>query len=269
MVLHEWALHADDDPEDLATVKMANPLAAVTVDDLRDKRLSPSTTLSHWRRFVCNLASRPEGAAIGEQEWQAVEVAGTVEPGRPCDLGLDIGWTIDATALVPLFTVPEGHLLGAPTILVPPRNGLSLRPEQVHAAIETLNDLHPIGRVVMDPSAGGQLIAAWIEDNLGLPVVAHSQKPDPMAEAAGRFLEAIRERRLWHVRDADLTRHVLNAAAKALPDGRFRFVRPVEARTSLDLTPQREIDALIASVIVYAVAASEPGHDGYPLMELI
>lgn len=267
MILHDYALQADDDCEDLGLVARANPFSGVTVEKLRRKRASPSMTVGHWRRFVCNVATRTEGAAVGEGEWLAAEVEDPGLAGRRCDVGLDLGWKWDATALVPLFAAEWGWLFGKSRVITPPRDGNSLNPEEIMREFELLHNETPIDRVVMDPSAGGEQIAGWLEDTLGVQVVSHSQKTTPMALAAGRFMETLRNGSQKHVRDADFTRHVLNGVAYELPDGTFKFMRPVSSRTSNDEAPRREIDALIAGSMVLstAMAASYTG----PLMEIL
>src|SRR4051812_2501575 len=67
--MHEWALRADDDPDDLELVKQANPLAQITLEELRMRRDSPSTQRWQWQRFTCNLRSKGEDAAIQPEEW--------------------------------------------------------------------------------------------------------------------------------------------------------------------------------------------------------
>lgn len=120
----------------------------------------------------------------------------------------------------------------------------------------------------MDPSAGGEQIAGWLEDELGVEVVAHSQKNAPMSLAAARFMETLRDGTQKHVQDGDFTRHVLNAVAYEMPDGTFKFVRPSSSRTSTDEAPRREIDALIAAAMVLSTAIGAGSYDG-PLLELI
>jgi phage terminase large subunit-like protein len=268
MILHDWSLRADDDCEDLELVKRCNPLSAVTVEALAAKRASPSMTVAHWRRFTCNLATRADEAAVGEAEWMAAALDFTPEQGRSCNVGLDIGWKKDATAIVPLFSIEGGYVLGAPSILNPPRDGSSLRPEQIYAALEAVHARNPIERAIFDPSAGGELIAGWLEETLGVRVVEHSQKAEAMAVAAERFLEGLRSGALKHAGDPDLTRHVLNGVTKELPGGKVRFVRPHESRSSTGLNPLREIDALIAACMVYSVASSEVRYSG-PLLQVI
>ena len=58
-------------------------------------------------------------------------------------------------------------------------------------AFESLHAQTPIQRVVMDPSAGGEQLAGWLEDTLDVEVVSHSQKNAPMTLAAARFMESL------------------------------------------------------------------------------
>lgn len=256
MVLHDFGLRDGDDPENLTVVKQANPFSGVTKPVLKRKRQAPSMTAAHWRRFVCNLATRTEAAAITESEWNDRETNWRPPPRAGCDVGLDLGWRWDTTAIVPLFEAPFGHLLGQSVVIRPPRDGSSLRPEAIHDAFEALNDEHPIGRVVMDPAAGEE-IAAWLERELDVEVVEHSQKTEPMADAALKFMEGLRNDVLRHVHDPELTRHALNAAVMPLSDGSFKFVRPRQSRTTpAEEQDRRVIDALIAAAIVYRVAAA-------------
>lgn len=268
MVLHDFALKVDDDTDDMALVARANPFSGVTEAKLKRKRASPSMTPNHWSRFVCNLATRTEGAAVGEQEWLEAEVPDPGLEGRPCEVGVDFGWKQDATALIPLFETEDGWLFGKSRVIVPPRNGNSLDPERVMAEFRALHKETPIKRVVMDPSAGGEQLHFELERELGAEVVSHSQKPQPMSLAAGRFMETLREGTQKHIHDPDFTRHVLNAIARELPDGTFRFDRPHESRSSSTETPRREIDALIAAAMVLSTAVGAGSHEG-PLLELI
>lgn len=268
MVLHDHALKVDDDTHDLELVAQANPFSGVTVQKLARKLASPSMTAGHWARFVCNVATRTEGAAVGEAEWLAAETDQVIKPGTPCDVGLDLGWKWDATALVPLFSSGDGWLFGKSRVIDPPRDGNSLDPERVMDEFRALHAETPIQRVVMDPSAGGEQLHFELERELGVQVVSHGQKSRPMALAAGRFMETLREGTQKHVQDPDFTRHVLNAVAYELPDGTLKFVRPSSSRSSADETPRREIDALIAASMVLSAAIGNASYDG-PLLEML
>lgn len=268
MILHDFALRAEDDPEDMALVARANPFSGVTEAKLRRKRDSPSMTAGHWNRYVCNRATRTEGAAVGEAEWLSAEVPDPGLRGRPCEVGVDLGWKWDATAIIPLFSVADGWLYGRSRIITPPRDGNSLNPEVIKAAFREIHMETPIKRAVLDLSAGGEELAAWLEEELGVEVVAHSQKTAPMALAAGRFMETLRDGTQKHIQDPDFTRHVLNAVARELPDGTFKFERPVSSRSSQDEAPRREIDGIIGGAMVLSTAIGSASYDG-PLLEIL
>jgi phage terminase large subunit-like protein len=136
IALHEYAVPEGGDIEDMTVVKLANPFSGLTVEDLTAKRGSPTMTPQHWSRFVCNLATRSNNAAIQEMEWHN---AATSEPLPQLDewyAGLDIGWRWDTTAWVPLGWVSDDHRRFAPaTVIEPPRDGSSLSPDVLKKAI--------------------------------------------------------------------------------------------------------------------------------------
>jgi hypothetical protein len=108
-------------------------------------------------------------------------------------LGLDVGWKEDTTAVVPLALGDDGRVwIGSLKVLVPPaQKGVALRKREVLDAVAELAELYGAGEVVLDPENDGEVVAQDIEDELGLEVVAHSQKPAPMAQAAERFYAAV------------------------------------------------------------------------------
>jgi hypothetical protein len=164
-------------------------------------------------------------------------------------LGLDLGWKEDTTAIVPhALGDDEQAWLGTPVVLVPPAaRGVALRKRDVLDAVAEMAERYGAHEVVLDPENDGEVIAQDLEGELGLEVVAHSQKPTVMAQAAERFYAAIREAKLHHPRDAVLSRHVLNARRKSTDDGRWRFVK--ENKQS-----RKVIDGLIAAAMVHNYA---------------
>lgn len=254
-VIHDWSVPKGVDVSDMDVVKQANPLSTITAQTLAKKYGSPTMTETHWRRFVCNQAVRGEETAINPQEW--ANLGGTGIPdGETVDVGVDLGWKHDTTAIVPLWMPElERRVIGAPEILIPPRDGTSMDPEQIKTAFLELHERTPIRYAVMDPDRGAE-IAAWLEGDLGVEVVEHGQSHEPMTLAYDRFMEAVRNGWLEHPRDPELTEHVLNAIAKVLPDGRARFDRPSTSRSQSGQR-RRVIDALIAAVMVHSVAVAE------------
>lgn len=259
LILHDYAVPAGADVENLELVKSANPFSGITVEQLRTKRNSPTMTLEHWRRFVCNQAVRNSESAISGAEWGRRAVSKGIPAGEPIWCGADYGWKWDTTALAPLWLPePTRRVLGddLAQILTPPRDGNSLDPETVQAAFRQLHDRNPIHTVVMDESAGGAQMVSWIESELGARVVMHSQGHSAMALAYARWMEALREDWLEHTGNPEPARHVLNAIARLLPGGQTRFDRPSSSR-SAGKQDRRVWDFLTAACMVHSVAAGE------------
>jgi phage terminase large subunit-like protein len=256
IAFHEYAVPADGDVNDLEIVKQANPFSALTVETLARKQASPTMTVPHWRRFVCNLATRSDMAAIQEAEWAAAATREEIPAGEPIWLGLDVAWKWDTTAAVPLWVRdPTFRLLGRPAILVPPRDGTSLRPALVEEALRRIHDRNPVHTVVMDTIKAEQL-AEWIRDEFGAEVVDRSQSNSFACMDYERFMEALRRGWLRHGNDPGLNQHALNAITKQLPGGDSRFERPKEGRRGPD-QDRRVIDALVAAAMVHGVVAAE------------
>lgn len=262
IALHEYAVPEDGDVEDMAVVKAANPFSGISESSLSEKRSSPTMTVAHWRRFVCNLATRSGLAAIQEAEWYAAATPERIPVGQPVVAGLDVAWKWDTTALVPLWMKsPEFRLLGAATILTPPRDGTSLDPDAVEKALLEMHERNPIEMLVMDTSRAEQL-AMWARDTLGCEVVERSQANAFAVMDYARFMEALREGWLRHSEDVGLTRHVLNAIERVLPGGDSRFDRPSQTRQARsELQDRRVIDALTAAAMAHTTASAGESAD--------
>jgi phage terminase large subunit-like protein len=260
-VMHEWALEAGADRDDMGVVKAANPASWQTVEALRRRHESPSMTPWQWARFACGVWLQGENTAIDPLEWAACAVEAREMPsnGEIVRLGVDVGWKIDCTAVVPHWLDDDGTAhLGEPKVLRADREGSSLRKGVILDALREMRELYGADEVVIDPENDGEVLAQDLEE-LGFDVIAHSQKPAPMALAAERFSAAVRERKLCHPGDAVLTRHVLNAHSKSTEDGRWRFVK--ESKQS-----SKHIDALIAAAMVHSVAVGEALTDDTPFI---
>ena len=256
VVLHEWAVPEDGDVDDIELVKKANPFSGITIEALRSKRDSPTMTLAHWRRFVCNLPTRSNIAAIQEREWQQAATLERIPDGETVWAGIDVGWQWDTTAIVPLWWRDEHfRLLGPATILEPPRDGSQLDPNLIKHALTTLAAQYRLTTVVMD-SARAEDIASWIQDELDIEVVYRGQSNKPQAEDFERFMEALRQGWLLHSGDDELRRHALNAITRLLPDGGSKFARISETRQGGN-QDARVIDALVAAAMVHSYAVEK------------
>lgn len=262
-VLHEYALPEDASVEDYDAVKLANPFSAITTEQLKAKRADPTMTVTHWTRMTCNRAVRGANAAVNELAWLQCETTKWAEPGTPLWYGLDVGWVTDTTALVPFWPRDEEfRVIGQATILEPPRDGQHLDPGLVEQALVEAHEVNPVSVLVMDMTRAEQL-AAWAAAELGAEVVDRTQSNALAALDYERWMDAMRAGYLWHLADPDLTKHVLNAIARSLPNDKTRFDRPVRARTNTGTVQDlRVIDGLTAASQVHGVWAAELAGDG-------
>lgn len=267
-VLHEWMVLKDADCADMAAVKAANPLAAITEGTLaEDYELVDD--LGDWKRLKCNRPTRSHKSAITDSEWDEAETPERIPAGSGVDVGLDVAWKWDTTALVPMMRskdwvpgikpdkergikgrLPIGYrLLGDARILVPPRDGSTMHPDVVKQAVLDMNSDFRIDTVIMDISRAED-IASWIEDELGVTVIDREQGNRHAVEDYDAFTEGLRTKSLRHTGDAGLRSHVLNAIARKLPGGDFRFDRHSTVRQNARAQDKRVIDALTAAGMV-------------------
>ena len=70
IVMHEWALPEEADPDDIRAVKQANPHKGITLKSLKAKRARPTMTEAHWRTVHLQPADTDDDAG-GDGEGMA------------------------------------------------------------------------------------------------------------------------------------------------------------------------------------------------------
>jgi phage terminase large subunit-like protein len=254
IVIHDWAVPPKADVTDMRTVKDANPFSGVTLETLRADFESPTMTLAHWSRFKCNVPTRAVRSAITDIEWGRALSTERIPLGTHVALGLDVAWKWDTCAMLPLWARERSfRLLGPATILTPPRDGTSIPVGDVHGALLAIHERTPIDTVVMDITRAEET-AQWIQDELGAEVIEWSQSNESAIIEYEKFMTGLRTGWLWHSGDRGLTRHVMNAIARMLPNGKTRFDRTSSTRQGGD-QEARVIDALVAAAMVNAKVA--------------
>jgi hypothetical protein len=107
-----------------------------------------------------------------------------------------------------------------------------------------------IDTVVMDMHRAED-IAAWVEDDLGVTVIDHAQgQTKTHVQDYEAFMEGLRNGTVRHTGDHGLKAHVLNAIARRLPGGDYRFDRPSQVRGNARAQDKRVIDALTAAAMI-------------------
>lgn len=250
LVYHEWMVPSDALCSDMEQVKAANPLSTITVETLAEDFASPTLDLGEWKRLKCNRPTRSVETAITDKEWDEAEVGEEIPAGASIDIGVDVAFKWDTTAIVPLWRGREYRVLGDPAILVPPRDGSSLHPDAIKDAFLEMANHFQIETVVMDMHRAED-IAAWVEDTLGVTVIDHAQgQSRTHVLDYEAFMEGLRNGSVRHTGDDGLRAHVLNAIARRLPGGDYRFDRPSSVRGNARAQDRRVIDALTAAAMV-------------------
>jgi hypothetical protein len=257
LVIHEYMVQRDEDCSDMAAVKDANPLSSISVAGLQSEYASPTLNLGDWKRLKCNRPTRSSQTAITDGEWDDAEIHGEIPLGSSVDVGLDIAFKWDTTAAVPLWKAPKFRLLGTPKILVPPRDGSSMHPDEIKGAMLELHDDFRIETVVMDMERAAD-IASWIEDELDVTVIDRGQSNKLACADYEAFMKGLRNGTLKHTGDLQLRRHAMNAIARRLPGGDFRFDRPSTVRQNAKAQDRRVIDALTAAGFVVEHSERSP-----------
>ena len=246
---HEWSLDSGADLADFELVKTANPASWTTAESLREIAESPSTTPWYFARFCAGVWLKGEDAAIRPHEWDALHRPGLEIPaGGEVFLGLDLGWRIDCTAMVPVHVDGDRRIVADVTVLEPPPDGGWLDERLIADALIGYSKRFRL-TVVYDPAAGAAQLVQQLERDHHIRFVEHSQSNEPMSLAANRLMERVRTGTLLHDGDRRLREHVLNGSVRTISGERWRFDRPRGTRLPTD--------ALIALAMANSVA-SEP-----------
>lgn len=235
--MHEWALDADEDRDDLENVKRANPAPWQTRTVLKERHDSPSMTPWQWARFACGVWIAGEDSAISDKEWRECADPGCSIPTDATGviIGCDLAWKWDTAAFIPIWREAKDSpvVIGTPVIIAPPGDGTSIPTEDLWEPLEEMAQRWKQATFVIDPNAGGEQIAQRIDTETPARVATHPQAPQAMALAAQRLSEAISGATIKHPDDERLNAHILSAAAKPVGEG-WRFVKQRKKKLPID-----------------------------------
>jgi phage terminase large subunit-like protein len=214
LVLHEWAVPPAADADDVAVVKAANPLKAMTVEALAEKFASPTMTRHHWLRFACNRPTRDDDSWLGpdgELIWRDLEAKYAFVPGAPTWAGVDVGLKRDSTGVVAVQQDENGHFHARLRVWTPTKD----EPVDITDVMKHIRDLdkeYDLKEVSFDPRFFD--VAATMLGDEGLPMVEVPQSVERMTVICGTALELIKRGELHHDGDPQLANHVLNAVPR-------------------------------------------------------
>jgi phage terminase large subunit-like protein len=234
----EWSLDEDKDPDDMAAVAACNPLR--TVEEIRQQR--PRVTDVEWLQFHCCRWGVSTARWLPPGMWQQRRAVYDVGLDEPLILGVDIGGSRSATAVIGCVTDPDGE--GVRVALVEIWQG----DDAVLKATSYIENLarsgRPIREVVFDPMRFASE-ALRLERDHGLQLVHWPQHESRMTICSENLHRLVVEGKLRHPGDPELDRHVASAVAKPTPRG-WRLVKMADA-------------AQIDGVIALAMAAERAG----------
>lgn len=243
---HEWCLDPDDDTEDLAVVKLANPAPWNDETALRVRRKSESMSPGQWLRFACGIWTEGEEPWIDPQSWDRLADPDlAIEAGEEVWLGVDVGVRGDSTAIAIVakregYVACEAHILPAPVSL-----------DRVEQVIKEVCRTYQVQMIAYDPWSFRR--SAELLESEGLPIGDSEergkfpQSQERMSQASACLFRLIETEELRHSGDLALRAHVLAGVTKETERG-WRLQKDPRAR--------RPIDALIALAMAVYVATT-------------
>lgn len=219
----EWSLPDEGDLDDMAAVKRANPAPWISRADLKRQR-SAVAEIAYAQLHAGRWGAR-EGAWLPAGAWQACAGEAAIEDGEQVWLGVDVGGSRAASAVVMVtedLRVQAATWQGDDSVL------------KVAEHVRELAGRYTIREVNFDPWRFKS--EALRLEQAGLRMVEFPQTNVRMGPASEKLYAAVIEKRLTHGNDPALNQHVANAVAKATPRG-WRLDKPDRGG---------QVDALIA-----------------------
>ncbi len=231
----EWSLPEDEDLDDFAAVKRANPAKWITVADLRRQRAAVPELA--YAQFHANRWGTTEWSWLPAGAWQACVGQPAIEPGEAVWVGVDVGGDRSASAVVWMNSA-----LHVGCAIYHGDGGVLECVEQVRE----LAGQYRVQEVVFDPWRFGQ--AAQELERERVTVLAFPQSDVRMVPASIRLHAAITEGRLTLPDDAQLASHAAHTVAKHSRRG-WRIDKA---------NPRDHMDAIVALAMALERAEQPP-----------
>ncbi|MFD7017201.1 hypothetical protein [Streptomyces sp. NPDC059928] len=197
-------------------------------------RTTPDST---YCRFFFNQIAESSDGWMNKAEWDACESVNDIKPGEQIAVGFDGSVRGDGTALVGI------RLHDAKLFTL----GQWLRPEHakddwevdvlsVEAAVKRAFDTYRVEWMYADPPWWQENIGRWaVEWGDDYVFEYWTNKPTRMVQAVERFRTAVMVGDLSHVGEPELTRHVLNAVVREVPQGDLIVKDSPRSKRKIDL----------------------------------
>ena len=213
VVMHEWALPDEADPDDIVAVKGANPFSGITLETLQDKHDSPTTTPNHWLRYTCNRAALDFDNWLGanaETVWSELTEPYEFVKGAPTWVGLDIGLKRDSTGRAMFQRRPDGRYHVKCRLWLPEEQAdQAVDMTDVMQDIREIDALYDLKAVSFDPRFFDVSAKTLLDE--GLPMNEVPQSVERMTTVVGDMYAAIMAGMITHDDDIAFTTQVMNA----------------------------------------------------------
>jgi phage terminase large subunit-like protein len=238
--LHEWALEPGESLDDMELVKRANPAPWHTVESLRARHDSPSTSPWEWARFACGVWLTGEQTWLEHGAWEACREDGAEIPdGAPVYLGVDVGIKRDTSAIVTCWKRSDDRIVVKAQVFTPPANE-ALDLSLLEGEIRRQADRFEVMAVAYDRWTFER--SAQMLSDEGLLMVEMPMTNERTVPASTRLYEAINAKRICHDGDPVLAAHV-NAGVTRDTERGWRLAKSKRSN--------KPVDALIALLIAY------------------
>lgn len=249
----------EDDWEDPATWRKANPASFMTDEKLRRAYLKAKTPsqIANFQRFRCNMWVNVESSFLPTGLWASLrdDDAGRFEKGEQVWGGVDIALKHDCSAVVLAAPVGDGKRIKLKAFIFHHREtGPSMKARAV-ACLKQLRQDYRLMGVAYD-QAYFQDEAKELED-LGFEMVQFGQGVT-MTKGTQHFMQDAADRKLCWAMDKhapELSRHMNNAVARETEAG-----NRITKRTK---SSKKKIDGAVAGVMARELCAVEMGDDGF------
>jgi hypothetical protein len=221
----EWCLNSDDDPDDLALVKIVNPAPWQTLERLARRKASPSMTPWRWLRFACGVWTEGEEPGIDPELWDPLAVPGLEIPEGSGDvMCVDVAERGASTAIALVVASEEGYSAKVEYLRTTTK-------AKVEARIRELYLHHPVREIAYDTEAFGRSAELLLDE--GLPMVEFPQSNVRMVEASATLHKLMEEGRLHHDGDPELRAQAMAVRVKDTERG-WRYAKSLNSPSPVD-----------------------------------
>jgi phage terminase large subunit-like protein len=219
-VLHEWSLRDEDDRDDLALVKKANPLSSQTIEKLRRRRESPSYKPGEWARLHCGVWTGAEEPWLEAGVWDNLKVdIGRVKEGEPVWVAVSAG----ANPAIVLAAPRDGEAAAVRSFIWEGDVSLAVLENWLLGLTETF-DLREVAFDRVEFQRSAELLEAR-----GLPMVEIPHSPERLSIVSQTLHRLISQGDLAHDGDAVLRAQVTAAVTKETERG-WRLLKSPQSR---------------------------------------